>query len=142
MQSKKQGPIHIEFPDDMQRHEVEITDDEISILISTSKNTPGEVCDDNLEGQINNISKLIQASNKPIVLLGAGCRKLNIEQITALKCFIGNSIVVSTWGGISIAKKFPNYAGCIGTYSSLKCNKFLSECDLLMSIGSRLQIIS
>ena len=80
-------------------------------------------------------------TKKPLLLVGNGVRlsggvnelrellaKTNIPTISAIN---GNDIVTSD---------YEHYCGRFGTHAQISANKLLSECDFLLSIGSRLYV--
>ena len=80
-------------------------------------------------------------AKKPLLLVGNGIRlsggvnelrelltKTNIPTISAIN---GNDIVTSD---------YKHYCGRFGTHAQISANKLLSECDFLLSIGSRLYV--
>jgi acetolactate synthase-1/2/3 large subunit len=80
-------------------------------------------------------------AKKPLLLVGNGIRlsggvnelrelltKTNIPVISAVN---GNDIVTSD---------YEHYCGRFGTHAQISANKLLSECDFLLSIGSRLYV--
>jgi acetolactate synthase I/II/III large subunit len=80
-------------------------------------------------------------AKKPLLLIGNGVRlsggvnelrelltKTNIPTISAVN---GNDIVTSD---------YEHYCGRFGTHAQISANKLLSECDFLLSIGSRLYV--
>jgi acetolactate synthase I/II/III large subunit len=80
-------------------------------------------------------------AKKPLLLVGNGVRlsggvnelrelltKTNIPTISAVN---GNDIVTSD---------YEHYCGRFGTHAQISANKLLSECDFLLSIGSRLHV--
>jgi acetolactate synthase-1/2/3 large subunit len=81
------------------------------------------------------------SAKKPLLLVGNGIRlsggvkelrkllaKTNIPAISAVN---GNDIVTSD---------YEHYCGRFGTHAQISANKLLSECDFLLSIGSRLYV--
>jgi acetolactate synthase-1/2/3 large subunit len=80
-------------------------------------------------------------AKKPLLLVGNGIRlsggvnelrellaKTNIPTISAVN---GNDIVTSD---------YEHYCGRFGTHAQISANRLLSECDFLLSIGSRLYV--
>lgn len=81
------------------------------------------------------------SAKKPLLLVGNGIRlsggvnelrelltKTNIPTISAVN---GNDIVTSD---------YEHYCGRFGTHAQISANRLLSECDFLLSIGSRLYV--
>ena len=88
----------------------------------------------NFSEDIKKLSKLIQNSKKPIVLVGGGATK---SYDNVLK-FVENikSPVVSTLMGIgNFPSENPNYLGMIGINGTYLANSALNQSDLIISLG-------
>jgi acetolactate synthase-1/2/3 large subunit len=93
------------------------------------------------EFEINNVIEKWSKAKNPLLIVGNGIRlsgavsdlkkllsKTNVPVISAIN---GNDIVNSD---------YPYYYGRFGTHAQICANKLLSECDFLLSIGSRLYV--
>ena len=91
--------------------------------------------------KVNEVVGRWKAAKKPLLIVGNGVRlsgavddihdllsRTNIPTITAVN---GNDIVNSD---------YPYYYGRFGTHAQICANKLLSECDFLLTIGSRLYV--
>lgn len=93
------------------------------------------------ELDIDQVMAKWNSAKKPLLLVGNGIRlsggvkelrellaKTNIPAISAVN---GNDIVTSD---------YKHYCGRFGTHAQISANKLISECDFLLSIGSRLYV--
>lgn len=81
----------------------------------------------------------IQKAHHPMLLLGAGCngdkeRSLVRELIKSWKV----PVVVSLMGRSSITEDYEYYMGMVGSYGNRSANMAVSQADLLIVLGSRL----
>ena len=127
------GPVWIDIPLNVQS--VDINPDE---LIGYEEELPSYAIDETL---IDFIVEKWSTSKKPLLILGNGVRlsggvneirsilnNTNIPTITAVN---GNDIVNSD---------YRYYYGRFGTHAQICANTLLSECDFLLTIGTRLYV--
>lgn len=92
-------------------------------------------CKNDFSMDIAVLQKLINTSQKPLVLLGGGCINAapEIEQfVSKLQC-----PVVSTLMGIGVYPSENNlYLGMIGLNGAYPANSALAQCDLLIALGT------
>ena len=138
LSAKHKGPIHIEFPDDIQRQSIAIDEKKLkSISIEAFHDRKDQFV--KLEKSITDaLSEYIKYSKKIGFILGAGCNSVAQRYMTDLIDICENVPVLSTWGSIHTAKAFPKYISTIGTYGNNLGNQYLSECDLWICLGTRL----
>jgi acetolactate synthase-1/2/3 large subunit len=93
----------------------------------------------NINHQLKKLNKQLKISKRPLLLIGHGVRLSNsIEEINELVNKLNIPFVVS-WGGFDIiSHDHPLFIGDIGVYGSRGGNFAIQNCDLLISIGSRL----
>lgn len=130
------GPIHVDFPMDLQRKNVPIYD---------SLPTPYIPAVD-FEHPISEIKILefledLKLSKRPLLYIGNGCR--NELTMTLLRKFVNENQIpyILSWSAIDL---FPNSdplnVGRVGIYGDRAANVILQKCDLLLAIGTRLAI--
>ena len=97
------------------------------------------VSDSIIQEQIEVINDKLKNSKRPLLLLGHGIRLGKaLDEIKDLIETTKLPFVVS-WGGFDImSHDHPQFIGDIGVYGSRKGNFAVQNCDLLISIGSRL----
>jgi acetolactate synthase-1/2/3 large subunit len=133
------GPVLVDIPMDLQRGYVDevIVSKMVAELASKRQNIRYLP---QLNSQVESIKSIILGSSKPLVLLGGGANesKFKADLITCMKAR-GIPYVASLRG----AEKTPacdNYLGMIGSYGTRAANNAIQKCDLLVVIGSRLDV--
>ena len=93
----------------------------------------------NINHQLKKLNKQLEISKRPLLLIGHGVRLSNaVEEINELVNKLNIPFVVS-WGGFDIiSHDHPLFVGDIGVYGNRGGNFAIQNCDLLISIGSRL----
>jgi acetolactate synthase-1/2/3 large subunit len=129
--SGRPGPVLIDIPMDVQRSNIEITPlkNKIKELIDFKTSLIYDLIND------------INISMKPLILCGRGIRASN--SITLFKNFATTTkipIVSSLLGLDVISYEDSQRVGFIGSYGNRWSNIALGNCDLLIVLGSRLDI--
>lgn len=135
------GPVWIDIPMNIQAAPVDLTKLE-------SFSPPAKVVNFEVLGQINSIEKacenvitLLQAAKRPVFWLGHGIR---LADATALiEPLLKKTQVPSlfSWAGIDmISSEHPLNFGRAGVYGQRSSNFILQNCDLLITIGTRMAI--
>jgi acetolactate synthase-1/2/3 large subunit len=126
------GPSLIDIPVDVQNTPTK----DISLIKYTLFNP---IVDKDLNNKINKINVKLKESKRPLLLIGHGVRLSNsTDEILKLINKLNIPFVVS-WGGFdSVSHDHPLFVGDIGVYGSRGGNFAIQNCDLLLSIGSRL----
>lgn len=125
------GPSLLDFPVDIQLSEVDLN----MFIIEKQKPKTNE----NILHSINILKNKLNDSKRPLLLLGHGIRLADaINDIRELVDKLDIPFVVS-WGGFDLIEhNHHNFIGTIGVYGSRGGNFAIQNCDLLISIGSRL----
>lgn len=132
--SGRKGPVLIDIPDDIQRKE--IASGSRKSLITFTEKLP------TIEPRlINNFYSIVKSAKKPIIICGAGI------QLSSKRNLLINSLerwavpTALTWGAKDLLPADKNYLlGTFGTHGDRFVNIALNEADLLISIGSRLDL--
>jgi acetolactate synthase-1/2/3 large subunit len=134
-QEDRMGPVHLDFPMDLQRSDVcghECSHEEMK---KTSR----------IAAPNNEImEELVQAllsSSRPVLYIGNGCRRDNVlerlEQLidlTKLPFFL-------SWSGIDLfPQDHPGNLGRVGIYGERSSNLILQNADFVLCLGTRLAI--
>ena len=131
--SGRPGPVWIDIPLNVQSVNIEPETlegfNEVIIPLTPS------------QSEIDNILEKWNQAKKPLMIVGNGVRlsggvemlhnilnKTNIPVITAVN---GNDIV---------NEDYSHYCGRFGTHAQIGANNLLSECDFLLTVGSRLYV--
>lgn len=132
-QSGRPGPVLLDIPMNVQRAEI---DPDTLRQFTPSENT---VDDKYLKDQIVEMISLINISQRPVIILGAGV-KLGHAENEIIKFVERLGIpVVTTWGGIDVmVHDHPLYVECFGVSANRAGNFTVQNADLLISLGARL----
>lgn len=132
--SGRYGPVLLDIPMNIQR---ELIDTDLIFNNSIIK-TNNFFIDDTV---LDNIIELINKSKRPVILAGGGIRKSGaIEIFRKLVHKLQIPVVTSLVGIDSLPTKNPLMFGLIGTYGHREANDALFNSDLLIVLGSRLDI--
>jgi acetolactate synthase-1/2/3 large subunit len=127
------GPVWIDIPLNVQS--ADINPEELEGYTKTI-NTP-KASEDN----INHIIQKISEAKKPLLIVGNGVRLSKAEK--ELDQFLSLSkipVITAVNGNDLVNESYENYAGRFGTHAQICANNLLNECDLVLSIGSRLYV--
>ncbi len=125
------GPVLIDIPMNVQRAQIEITED-----FSTSRSQI-KIEADKLLALINDIKK----AKRPLILAGRGIKASNTQ--TLFDQFVAKTqvpVVTTLLGLDTIGYEEDLRIGFIGSYGNRWANIAFGECDLLIVLGSRLDI--
>lgn len=134
-QHGRKGPVLVDIPMDIQRSEIDINSLRSFFDSSEYKQFQSS-------SNLNNIDvavKLINQSNRPIVLVGGGVRISNCGS-TLLEFVKANNlpVVYSLMGKDGISEEYKYNLGLIGSYGNRYGNLALANSDLILVLGSRL----
>jgi acetolactate synthase-1/2/3 large subunit len=132
--SDRKGPVLIDLPIDLQQSKLTKLE-----TFSYSKLKRKKI---KFSGRkFSKLEKMYRKSKSPLILVGAGIRASN--SINELNSFLTETeipVVSSLMGLDTISHDNKAYLGFIGSYGNRWANKALSDCDLLITIGSRLDV--
>jgi len=128
----RQGPVLIDVPIDIQKQEFDYKEPgEISIRGYKPK----------VQGHIVQIKKVIEAIKKakrPLICAGGGVILGHAEHAIQEFCEKTGIPIVTTMMGVgSIAKRHPLFFGMLGVNGKPYANRAVSESDLLIIVGAR-----
>lgn len=131
-QDGRQGPVLIDIPINLQQEELEYV----------STNVDQNILKSELDPSVNHkFMNYLLSAKRPLILVGGGVRLSNASEL--LSRFIdktGIPYVSSLLGLDSISHTDDKYLGFIGSYGNRWANAALSESDLLIVLGSRLDV--
>lgn len=132
----RKGPVLIDIPLNLQRAELNSN----NIIIYSKKKNASKKQNFNIDkAKIKILTNLISLKKKPIVLLGHGVRIANASSVVRKFLDHIQIPVLTTWGGKDCFDNFnKNYFGSVGVYGNRYSNLILQNCDLLISLGTRL----
>ena len=127
------GPVVLDLPDDMAR--AEINPEEL-IGFTPPKNLQNKILDIT---DIEKIKKALQGSKRPLIVVGSGVKLANQEEQAIKFIQMLNIPFVTTWSTVDMfTSSFSNLIGSFGVSSNRPGNFAVQSCDLLISLGSRL----
>jgi len=133
------GPVWIDLPIDIQGmvvDEEELIHFDSNEITATNSGVAQEG-----SGQIQKVMELLKGSARPVILAGSGIRHANAAgKFLELTERLEIPILTSRRGADLVPDNHPNFFGRPGTYGQRSANFVLQNCDLLISIGSRLSI--
>ena len=128
----KPGPVLIDLPKDIQTASGPSEYPESVQIRGYKPNESVHI------GQLKKAYKLLKSAKKPLILAGGG---VNIARAnTLLQEFaekMNVPVVTTIMGKGAIPTTHPLYIGNTGMHGKYACNKAVSECDVLFSIGTR-----
>ncbi|MCH5275280.1 MAG: thiamine pyrophosphate-binding protein [Lachnospiraceae bacterium] len=128
----RKGPVLLDIPMDVQRAEVP---PEKLKLVQVS----GEAYQE--EEKWDELKTLLKEAKKPVILAGAGIKTAGAQQLLKEFAEIRNMPVVSSMPAFDIlGRDHSNYYGFIGAYGDRAANFIVAKSDLILSLGSRLDV--
>ncbi|MDR0983850.1 MAG: thiamine pyrophosphate-binding protein [Ruminococcus sp.] len=124
-QSGRQGPVFLDFPFDIQKENVNF-----STEVFPFEDKPAEKYYD------EEILNLIKSAEKPIVIAGNGVR--TACAVTEIREIAAKIPTVTSMNSVDLITDKRHKIGFIGTYGSRAANILLSQADLVISVGARL----
>ena len=130
--SGRKGPVLLDLPMDVQRAVVDLPAP--VPLPGVARQEPGV-------GELDALWAALRKARKPLVLVGGGVRVARAADACrrALE-HLGVPVVSSLMGLDVLAHGHPLRIGMIGSYGNRWANHALGDCDLLLVLGSRLDI--
>ena len=131
----RMGPTHIDFPMDLQRKMLTLTDPRIDKVLEAD---PVAVRA-NLTDWTSRLLDAISLSMKPVLYIGNGCR----TSLPLVKDFIDRYQIpyFLSWSAIDLfPESDPLNIGRVGIYGDRASNIILQQADLLLALGTRLAI--
>ncbi len=132
----RMGPCVLDFPMDIQRTEIDLFDPPKSREL----NVPGHQVNDEVIIQ-DEILDAISNASKPVILLGHGSLSVTEYKILEEIAESMDALVVSSFLGLgSFSSSNDRFLGYIGHTGHQIANLAVAECDLLLVLGSRLDV--
>lgn len=127
----RQGPVHIDFPKDVQNEEAEV---QIPTQAEYKKEYRKEP-DDRKVGEA--VEMLVEAS-KPLIFAGGGVVSANAwEELRKFARALDIPVTTSTMAKGIIPEEDPLALGIMGMHGRMTANMAITECDVLFGIGVR-----
>jgi len=130
----RRGPVLLDIPMNIQRAE-------ITSVEYANDFHPISSADSVLTGHIETIIAEILKAKRPCLLIGAGVRHSGNESLVrAIVDLLGMPVVTSMIAVDILPSSHPLNFGFIGAYGNRFSNILVAKCDLLITLGSRLDI--
>jgi len=132
--SGRRGPVLLDLPMDVQRIVVDLPDP----VAHASRSVDGSRVP---AASIEATLKHLAAAKRPLILLGGGVQSGRTAPIVRRAIdHLGVPVVHSLMGVDVLGHENPLRVGMIGSYGNRWANHALGECDMLLVLGSRLDI--
>ena len=130
--SGRPGPVWVDVPLDVQT--VQINPEELEGFdIPEPLKIDSEL--------IDRVVEAINSAQKPLFVLGNGIRLSGgVNELFALLEKTQIPVITAVNGNDLVNESYRSYYGRFGTHAQMCANKLLNECDLMLSIGSRLYV--
>lgn len=126
------GPVVVDIPKDIQR---ELGSDEYPETVSIRGYKPHNSVH---IGQVKKAMEMMEQAKKPLILIGGGVKIANAgEELTKLAETMHVPVITTIMGKGAMETDHPCYMGNIGMHGNYASNHAVSECDVLLSIGTR-----
>jgi acetolactate synthase-1/2/3 large subunit len=130
--SGRMGPVLLDIPMDVQQEDVRA--DPPSLVLADA---PAEATEESLA----KVLAAVCAAERPLIIAGGGVRGARADkQLGELARSWGVPVAVSLVGVDVMPSSDPLRVGMIGTYGNRWANEALGRADLLLAIGSRLDV--
>lgn len=144
MSKGRKGPCFLELTLDIQNEETDennlqsfyITNEQLQKSLNEDFNK-----DTKFQNDINKLVELLYTSKKPVILAGNGIRQSGALQEFYNLITWSSIPILLTWKSLDILDDEYTF-GCPGSIASRYANNILQECDLLISIGARIDLPS
>ena len=143
----RQGPCLVDIPMNIQS---EVIDDDFAqhcLMAARLASTKAKefsqlvINPQPLEEQLISLLREIKQAKRPLMLMGGGCAAfLNRKAALRIVDQLGLPVVFSLMAVDLLPQSHPQRVGFIGSYGNRWANKILGRADLLVVIGSRLDI--
>lgn len=130
------GPVLLDIPMDIQRADIHFTNDTTEVKGLVSNNSSSIELD---HEEIIQIRHDLLTAKRPLVLIGGGARTADITSLVGFLKIHRIPYVSSLKGSEFLHKTELNY-GMIGAYGRRVANYAVQNCDLLLVLGSRLDV--
>ena len=133
------GPVWVDLPIDIQG--MVIDEEELKRFDPGESSSVSTTLNSELHHKIPQVFDLLKQSSRPVILAGSGIRHAKatrefLELVNRLKI----PVLTSRRGADLVPDDHPCFFGRPSTYGQRSANFIIQNCDLLISVGSRLSI--
>lgn len=133
--SGRPGPVWLEIPVDVQALDIEVSEKEIPVPLP-EKYDQFQVNPEEFNAAIS----VLNQSKRPVILMGTGVRLASVDKEVVRIAELLGIPVMTAWTHDTISSDHPNFVGRPGTIGTRPGNFIIQQCDLLLVLGSRLNI--
>jgi acetolactate synthase-1/2/3 large subunit len=130
------GPVWIEIPVDVQGLKLELEEELIDSIAALSENSVPDIPSESLDLTLEKI----QESSRPVLLLGTGVQLSRSEKEAIEFAEKFQLPILTAWAHDIVHSSHPLFMGRPGTIGSRPGNFILQQAELLIIVGSRLNI--
>ena len=137
----RHGPVVIDFPMNIQRESFKIKNFKDFLINKNEINIKKCYFNNGVKNKFKKINKLISVAKKPVLLLGQGVIHTQYKKILDKVINENKFLVVTSLLGIGTYDTSKiNHLGYIGHTGHYAANEAVYSCDLLLVLGSRLDL--
>ena len=141
MKEGRPGPVLLDIPIDIQRTAIKINQLRKFYGSKEHKKLIKKIGKKDIKTKIKKLEILIKKSKAPVVLIGGGIQISSTQKELADFVKRNNLPVVSSLMGLdSYPGSARNFVGFIGSYGNREANIVFANADLIISLGSRLDV--
>lgn len=130
----RKGPVLLDIPMNIFRSDVNLEQLKSYEDINSSESH-------NIFPQMESLEELLHESKRPVILIGAGVKIAGVEERLCKLLKTWNIPVVSSMLAVDVMSIEPDlYFGFVGAYGMREANFIVAKSDLVISLGSRLDI--
>jgi acetolactate synthase-1/2/3 large subunit len=131
--SGRPGPVWVDIPLNVQSADINPDD-----LIGCNEPI---VRHESSTSDIDTLLSKWKSAKKPLMIIGNGVRLSDgVEELYKVLNATNIPIITAVNGNDIVNIDYPQYYGRFGTHAQICANQLLSECDFLLTIGSRLYV--
>ena len=135
----RRGPVLLDIPMDVQR--AVVPDRHAVRTIEPSAGASTNATDDARDEFIRRLNLAAQSARKPLIIAGGGLRSAGaVDEFRRAVDHWGVPVVTSLMGIDSIPSESDEHVGMLGSYGNRWANWAVAESDLLIVLGSRLDV--
>lgn len=125
------GPVVIDIPKDVQKQQIEIDPDEITVFHK-------DPCDDFDTDVLENIAQMINNAERPVLYIGGGVIiSESSHEVWELAVKSTIPVISSLMGLGGFPGNHPLFVGMVGMHGDYHTNHFIEESDLIIALGVR-----
>ena len=132
------GPVWLDIPLNVQSADVDVAQLRGASEEWKSANTKQPFP---TKQELKSLEQAWKNSKKPLLVVGNGIRLSGaVEELHELLKQLNVPVISAVNGNDLVTSEYPLYCGRFGTHAQICANNLLSDCDFLLSVGSRLYV--